>query len=242
MKRVLTALIAGLTLLCMTGLANAVLITIGTATYGGSDYNLIWDDDNNGNWVVWLDYTNGEANWSAQNTWANGLDSSLTYNINSGYTVAWDDTAWRLPRTVDGTYVYTWGYDGTTTTGYNIASSEMGHLYYEELGNLGYWATDGTNPQPGWGLNNIGDFDHLFEYSYWSGSEDALELNEAWYFNMDNGPQYNQYKGCNIYGLAVRSGQVSAAPGPAPVPEPSTILLVATGLIGLVGFRKKFKK
>lgn len=27
-----------------------------------------------------------------------------------------------------------------------------------------------------------------------------------------------------------------------PVPEPSTILLVATGLIGLVGFRKKFKK
>ncbi|MBW2011562.1 MAG: PEP-CTERM sorting domain-containing protein [Deltaproteobacteria bacterium] len=27
-----------------------------------------------------------------------------------------------------------------------------------------------------------------------------------------------------------------------PVPEPSTMLLVATGLIGLVGFRKKFKK
>lgn len=31
-------------------------------------------------------------------------------------------------------------------------------------------------------------------------------------------------------------------PVPAPVPEPSTILLVATGLIGLAGFRKKFKK
>jgi hypothetical protein len=28
----------------------------------------------------------------------------------------------------------------------------------------------------------------------------------------------------------------------SPVPEPSTILLVATGLIGFVGFRKKFKK
>ena len=27
-----------------------------------------------------------------------------------------------------------------------------------------------------------------------------------------------------------------------PIPEPSTMLLVATGLIGLVGFRKKFKK
>jgi hypothetical protein len=41
-----------------------------------------------------------------------------------------------------------------------------------------------------------------------------------------------------FYGLAVHSGNVSVAP----VPEPSTILLVATGLLGLAGFRKKFKK
>ena len=32
-----------------------------------------------------------------------------------------------------------------------------------------------------------------------------------------------------------------AGGGPAPVPEPSTMLLVATGLIGFAGFRKKFK-
>ncbi len=29
--------------------AQGGLITIGTSTYSGSDYNLIWDDDNNGN-------------------------------------------------------------------------------------------------------------------------------------------------------------------------------------------------
>lgn len=30
--------------------------------------------------------------------------------------------------------------------------------------------------------------------------------------------------------------------GPTPIPEPSTILLLGSGLIGLVGFRRKFKK
>jgi hypothetical protein len=37
------------------------------------------------------------------------------------------------------------------------------------------------------------------------------------------------------------SGDFAIA-APSPVPEPATVLLVATGLIGLVGFRKKFKK
>ncbi|MBT6225078.1 MAG: hypothetical protein HOI47_00320 [Candidatus Scalindua sp.] len=112
--------------------AQGTMTTIGTATYSGSDYNLIWDDDNNGNSVVWLDYTNSTANWTAQNTWASGLDVALTYNVDPGYAVTWNDVDWRLPTTVDGLYV--WGYDGTTTAGYNITNSEMGHLFYTELG------------------------------------------------------------------------------------------------------------
>ncbi len=80
MKTKLVILSASLIMLGMTGLANATLVTIGTANYGGSEYKLIWDENNNGNSVVWLDYTNTQASWTDQNSWAAGLDGSLTYN------------------------------------------------------------------------------------------------------------------------------------------------------------------
>ena len=44
-KRFLSVLAAGLFGLTIAGSANAALTTIGTANYGGSDYNLIYDAD-----------------------------------------------------------------------------------------------------------------------------------------------------------------------------------------------------
>ena len=67
MKKKLVSITTGLIMLCMAGMAHAIFTTIGTATYGGSDYNLIWNDDNNGNLVVWLNYTNDDTNWTSQN-------------------------------------------------------------------------------------------------------------------------------------------------------------------------------
>ena len=74
------------------------------------------------NSLVWLDHTNGQLAWQNQIDWAAGLDGSLTYNVDAAFTVLWDDTAWRLPSTVDGPYDHR--YDGTTTAGYNITNSE----------------------------------------------------------------------------------------------------------------------
>ena len=56
---------------------------------------------------------NGRMTWSQATTWA----ANLSY-YDSLRGVYWDD--WRLPKTVDGLFV--WGYNGTTTGAYNITT------------------------------------------------------------------------------------------------------------------------
>ena len=200
----------------IAGLANADLIVRGTDSLGNK---LIYDDDLD---ITWYDYTKSYETWDDMVLWAGLL--TISY---AGSTL--DD--WRLPATVDGPFE--WGYDGTTTGGYNISSSEMGHLYYEELGNLARYDTSG-DPQSGWGLQNTGDFDNLIASGYWSGTEYAGIPGVAWDFSMGTGV-HDFDNGYDFYGLAVRSGDVSA------VPIPGGIYLLGTGLISFAGIRR-FKK
>ena len=213
------------------GFAQAALITIGTAGYdsdGNGDpevYNLIWDNDNNGNSVVWLDYTNDELNWDNQMDWAAGLGNTGVLTINlDGYTLDWVG-AWRLPET------------DNETSGYNITTSEMGHLYYEELGN----SDDETG-----GNDDLvtGPFDYLIPYTYWSGKEVTAENTRVWTFNMDDGKQEglskddpeNSSDERMLHGLALHD-VVNVSPTD-PVPLPSTILLFSVGLAGLAWYRR----
>ncbi|MEW6600970.1 MAG: hypothetical protein AB1499_08360, partial [Nitrospirota bacterium] len=100
----------------------------------GTDINgnrLIYDSDFN---ITWYDYTHSTADWNSQMGWA----SALTVNFGG---IIYDD--WRLPTALNQT--------GTgPCNGYNCTGSEMGHLYYTELGNIA-----------GGGLSNKGDFQHL---------------------------------------------------------------------------------
>lgn len=235
-KNIIAGIVLSFTLFLLTGFSQAALTTIGTATYAGLDYNLIWDDNNNGNSVVWLDYTQPDNILS----WVAGLEGALTYNIAPAYIVDWGTNTWRLPATVKGPYIF--GMDGTTTGGFNITSSEMGHLFYEELGNLGYFSSDGTRRRSGWGLINTGDFENLLRVLYWSGTEFSDRWNAVWSFNMDLGdqrilmvytPSYYMYP--SNYGLALRNAHVSVAE----TPVPGAIWLLGFGLIGLTALRKK---
>ena len=173
MKRILFLLMAVIVVFGLGTTANAYTLEVrGTDTLGN---RLIYDPDLN---ITWYDFSKAPAIWANQVAWADTL--SVTF----GSTI-YDD--WRLPSTVDGPAVF--GFDGTTTAGYNITNSEMGHLFYTELGNLGYYDINGTNPQPGWGLNNTGDFQDLFSSVYWSGTEYATLTNGAWSFGFSIGSQ-----------------------------------------------------
>ena len=80
--------------------ASATLTVIGTATYDGTDYNLVWDDDNGGGTqVVYLDYdysAGGFVNHPGAISWAVGLGATLTINLLPGHSVTWSGD-WRLP-------------------------------------------------------------------------------------------------------------------------------------------------
>ncbi len=222
MKALLKALTTSLILTAtMIGTAQAGLMTIGTATYNGSEHNLIWDDNNNGNSVVWLDYTNGLTDWQSQKDWAAGLDGALMYNIDPGYTITWDDDDWRLPTTVDE----------NDSIGYGKTNSEMGHLYNTGLGN-------GTGGMTNTGPTNTGDFQNLVATVYWSGTEYSGNTNNAWRFHFNDGYQDTFNKASNLYGMAVRSGQVATAA----VPVPASVWLFGSGLVGLIGVSRRKRR
>lgn len=218
MKRLWASLFVLGLFIGFSGAAHASLTVVGTASYQGNTYNLIYDNNGPYGPITWLDYTKDSAIWQNRVNWATALGSGLTVTLNPGYTstINWT-TGWGLPTTVD---------DGTNMIGYNMTSSEMGHLFNTELGGS---------------LTNAYGFNNLHPWQYFSGTPYYNPYfnnpdDWAWYFHFGQDYQGPYSKSSAAYALAVREGDVSA------VPIPAGVWLLGSGFVGLGVIRRQFTK
>lgn len=226
----------------VAGIANASLFDRGGGLIYDSDQDITWlQDANYAKTTGYISYQyqhdidsdkEGLSLRDAQ-IWAD----QLVYGI-------YDD--WRLP-TVDTSTVLRYA-NGLPQTEYNNDTSEMGYMYYVNLGNLGAKDTNGDDrPEGTYGLSNTGPFSNLTPELYWTGTYAWLNPDEGKYhyfdFDMGTGASASTAAGPGGYAVhnlalawAVRDGDVPA------VPIPGAMWLFGSGLIGLVGFRRKFRK
>lgn len=208
------ALIVSMTMALMFGIvgtAHADLVNRGMGSSIHGDFSFIYDTDFD---ITWFDYSNDAESWDNQLAWASGLEVVFNGEVFKD---------WRLPSSLNS--------DGSgPCEGPDCTDSEMGHLYYTELGNDGSWSL------------LTGPFENLYNEWYWSENGDAGNdpQGHAWGFIFKGwysaGEQLQFTKSGEIYALAVMEGDIAQAP------IPSAIWLLGSGLIGFVGARRKFKK
>lgn len=229
LKQPLIAAALGAGVLLSTGAHATLTLNLGGQGVYDSDLNITWLRDANlaatNTFGARVISSGGWMNWYSAQNW---IDAMNTYNY-----LGHND--WRLPTVTDiGAPGFSGSlYDGTGDHGYNTSSTgEMAHLWYSELGNLGYCSTAGACARPGWGLTNTDPFINVQSGNYWSATEYAPNTNSAWYFSTFNGVQGAHDKGFDKFAWAVRPGNDSAT-----VPEPETVVMLLTGL-GLLGFAR----
>ena len=170
---------------------------------------MVYDDVNNITWAA-------DANLAQTSGY--DADGSMTW---------WDAVAWADQLTLGG---YTdWSLPTTVpaVTGFNQTGSQMGDLFYNQLGGVSSTSIATTHN------GNYNLFTNVQSSVYWSGSEYAPDPFYAWAFDTVNGIQGYGFKLNQYYAWAVRPGDVAA------VPVPGAFWLFGSGLVALTGLKRR---
>jgi MYXO-CTERM domain-containing protein len=213
-------------------LAAAALALSALAAHAGlvaRPGGMVYDDVLNITWLADWNYaktsgfdTDGAMGWATANNWAENL-------VFGGF----DD--WRLPTTkttVSSNCAEHFNPGGGFPDqyyGYNCTGSEMGHMFYSDLG-----AIAGSSILSSANTANLALFTNVQSHDYWSSTEYAPDPEYTWHFGTLNGSQYRDFKYWGMYAVAVRSGDVAAS-----VPEPQTLVLALLAVGAAVGARRK---
>ena len=198
--------------------ANATLWDIGGGLIYDDALDITWLQDANNAFTSSYD-PDGIMSWTDAKTWAENLEY-----YDSERDVIWKD--WRLPdaHNQDGT-----GPD----QGFNITDSELGHMYYINLLGTAHGPAPNLSFIDGNGYSV--SFLNLQNGWYWTRNYHPFPA-YAWANHMGEGNQVFSWPDNTFHAWAVHEGNLGAT-----IPEPATMLLLGTGLAGLIRFRKKFR-
>lgn len=160
---------------------------------------------------------------------------------------------WRLPsvRPVNGVaFNLASALNGSRDFGYNISApgsaypgtdaSEMAHLFYNTLGNAGYFSPAGVSSGtcidpglPGTCLLNAGPFTSLRSAPYWAEAEPGWAGPQGWIFMFAFGSQEDWDLQSSAGVWAVRDGDIGE------VPIPAALTLFGPAVAGLLLLRRR---
>lgn len=164
----------------------------------------------------------GKMEWLQANTWAN----NLAYG---GYI------DWRLPNTVQPDPSCSLQNDEGASSGTGCTASEMGHLFYQDLGgHPGESVLDSTG-DTALEMANLALFSNVQSNLYWSSTPYDPDSDFGWSFWTTNGNQSALNKDFQLFAMAVRHGD---SVGTVPEPSAAVLALTAIGLIS-VGCRRR---
>lgn len=189
--------------------------------YYDTDLNITWLAD--ANYAQTSGFDQSTWNWYTASTWVANLSFTNGANV-------YDN--WRLPTTLQPDA----SCSGLSTPyGYNCTGSEMGHLFYLELGGTAHHSiVESTDP-------DLEKFTNIHQGYYWGSTEYTQYPTGVWGFNFFGGFQIAANKTDVYYPIwAVSDGDVGIAA--IPEPESYAMMLAGLGLIAAMARRRKIAK